>query len=292
MPSGDFDIRSDSFKRILTPDSKLTRLADGFGFTEGPVWFDDDGGYLLFSDILNERIMRWSATDGVSVFREKSGRSNGNYRDLQGRLVTAGHGNRNIMRTEPDGSVTVLAEGYQGKRFHSPNDIVVKSDGTIWFTDPPYAVTPEERELDATWVFRLDPETGEVSPATDELVRPNGLAFSPDESLLYVADSSDLHYIRVFDVVGGRLLRNGRIFAVVEPGIPDGFRVDTEGRVYTSARDGIQVFSPEAELLGKVLVDPAPANCCFGGPGKHTLYVTAHDALFSITLASSGAQRP
>ena len=291
MAPTDFDIRSPTFNDILAPDSKVEMLADGFGFTEGPVWFAEEE-CLLIADIFKGRIMRWSAKDGVSVFRENSGRSNGNYRDRQGRLVTAGHGSRSVHRTEADGSITILADRYHGKRFHAPNDIVVKSDGTIWFTDPPYGIKHEQRELEATFVFRLDPESGELTPVTDEPVMPNGLCFSPDEQLLYVADSSDLHYIRVFDVVEGRHLRKGRRFAVVEPGIPDGFRVDTEGRLYTSAGDGIQVFSPEAELLGKILVEKTPANCCFGGPGKHTLFITAHDALYSVTLASTGAQEP
>ena len=291
MSSNAFDIRTEAFNAIIMPDSRVEKLAEGFGFTEGPVWFDD-GDYLLLADIFNRRIMRWSAKDGVSVFREQSGRSNGNYRDLQGRLVTAGHASRSITRTEADGSVTVLADRYQGKRLNSPNDIVVKSDGSIWFTDPPYGVKPEARELEATWVFRLDPESGELTPVTDEPIMPNGLAFSHDESRLYVADSSDLHYIRAFDVVDGRRLAKGRVFAVIEPGIPDGLRVDTEGRVYTSAGDGIQVLSPEGELLGKILVEKTPANCTFGGPGRHTLYITAHDSLYSVTLASTGAQRP
>lgn len=266
----------------------MKKLADGFGFTEGPVWFDCEGGYLLFADIFNERIMRWSASQGVQVFRQQSGRSNGNFVDLEGRLVTAGHGSRNIHRTELDGTITVLAETYAGRRFNSPNDIVVKSDGSIWFTDPPYAKSDKERGLEATWVFRLEPESGKITPVTDELILPNGLAFSPDERLLYIADSSDLHYIRVFDVVDGKTLHRGRKFAIINPGVPDGLRVDNRGRLYTTAGDGIQVFSPDGRLLGKLLMNQAPANCCFGGADRQTLFITNHDAIYAIRLAARG----
>lgn len=291
MSNGDFEVRSEAFNAILTPDSKVEKVAGGFRFLEGPVWFAEDE-CLLFCDIFEAQIKRWSPRDGVSTFRENSGRSNGNFRDRQGRLVTAGHSGRNVTRTEPDGSLTVLVDRYQGKRLNSPNDIVVKTDGTLWFTDPPYGIKPEQRELPAAYVFRFEPDTGDLTPVTDDLAMPNGLCFSPDETLLYVADSSDRHHVKVFDVVDGRRLENGRIFAVVEPGIPDGIRVDTDGRLYSSAADGIHVYSAGGELLGKILVEQSPANCCFGGDGKHTLYITACEALYRVTLASSGAQTP
>ncbi|MEE9285486.1 MAG: SMP-30/gluconolactonase/LRE family protein [Dehalococcoidia bacterium] len=291
MSDSDFEVRSEAFNAILRPDSRVEKVADGFQFLEGPVWFAEEE-CLLFSDIFAAQIKRWSPRGGVSTFRAESGRSNGNYRDLQGRLVTAGHRGRNVTRTEPDGSLTVLADRYQGKRLNSPNDIVVKSDGALWFTDPPYGVKPEERELPAAYVFRLDPQAGELTPVADGFAMPNGLCFSPDETLLYIADSSDRHHVRVFDVVDGQRLANGRLFAVIEPGIPDGMRVDTDGRLYSTAGDGIQVFSAQGELLGKILVEKSPANCCFGGEGKHTLYITAQDALYRVTLASAGAQAP
>jgi len=213
--------------------------------------------------------------------------------------VSCEHGNRRISRTEPDGSVVTLVDRYDGNRLNSPNDLVVKSDGTIWFTDPPYGILSDheghkaESELGANYVFRFDPETGELRIVGDDFDRPNGLCFSPDESILYVADSGEPRHIRAFDVVDGEHISNGRIFAVVSPGIPDGFRVDTKGNLFTSAWDGIQVYSPEGELLGKVLVpEERTANCSFGGPDKSRLFITADRSLYSIKLNVTGAQTP
>ena len=285
MPEGDFEIKTGAFKAILAPDSKVEKLAGGFGFTEGPVWMGD---HLLFSDLHMDRIMRWSPKDGVSVFREPSGKVNGNTLDREGRLITCGHVSRNLQRTEASGEVTVLAESYQGKRLNSPNDAVVKSDGSIWFTDPPYGIEPHQQEQPAAYVFLLDPANAGLTPLAGDLSRPNGLCFSPDESLLYIADSSDRHHIRVFTVAGGDRLEGGDVFATIDPGIPDGMRVDTEGRLYSTAADGIHVFSPDGELLGKILTPEATANCCFGGDGRHTLFTTARTGLYAITLAAAG----
>ncbi len=289
--SGDFDVRTDAFKQILTPDSRVEEVAGGMIFTEGPVWFTD-GDYLLFTDVEAGKIMRWSAKDGLAVWREDSGHADGQSQDWQGRLVTAGFLSRVVSRTELDGSVTILAEGYQGKRFNSPNDITVKSNGTIWFTDPVggrrfpgFADLPAEQPKQ--YVFRMDPETRELTPVADDVQYPNGLCFSPDEKLLYIADSAG-RKVTVFDVQDDDTLANGQFFAAIEPGFPDGMRIDTEGRLYSTAADGIHVFSSQGGLLGKILVGQTPANCAFGGPGMHDLFLTAQHSLYKVTLASTG----
>lgn len=283
MPEGDFDIRSNGFKAILTGSSKVEKVAGGFGFTEGPVWMGD---HLLFSDLHKDRIHRWSQEEGLTVYREPSGKVNGNTRDLEGRLITAGHVSRNLQRTELDGSVTILAEHFGGMHLSSPNDVVVKSDGSIWFTDPPYTITPEQQELPANYVFRFEPNDGGIAPVVDDMDRPNGLCFSPDETLLYIADSARQH-IRRF-VVTGEKIEGGEVFATIDPGIPDGMRVDTDGRLYSTAADGIHVFAPDGELLGKILTPELTANCAFGGDGDHTLFITARTSLYAITLGSAG----
>lgn len=284
LPAGDFEIRADDFKAILTPESRVEKIAGGFGFTEGPIWMDD---HLLFSDLHKDRILKWTEGNGVSVFRDPSGKVNGNTRDLEGRLITAGHVSRNLQRTEMDGSVTVLAERYQDKLLNSPNDVVVKSDGSIWFTDPPYTITPEQQELPSNYVFRFDPLSGDMCPVAHDLDRPNGLCFSPDESLLYVADSARRN-IWMFAVVGGEHLGQGCIFTNIDPGIPDGIRVDTEGRLYSTAADGIHLFTPTGNLLGKILTPESPANCSFGGNGNHILFITARTSVYAVGLAASG----
>ncbi len=285
--SGTFEAYTDEFSKIVTPDSKLEKICEGLGFTEGPTWFSE-GDYLLFSDIRAAR-HRWSEKDGMTTYQWYPQRANGSTRDRNGLFVTCGHANRNVFRTEADGSVTVIADKHNGGRLHSPNDIVAKSDNTLWFTDPPYMVKPEEREQAANYVFRLDPN-GTLTPVIDSIEHPNGLAFSPDESLLYVADAyRDVSNIQVFDVNPDNTVSNGRFFCDVQPPIPDGFKVDTEGRIYTTAGDGIQVFSAAGELLGKILMDPHPANCTFGGRDKRTLYITAHDGVYRMNLAVTGA---
>ena len=293
-----FEVYDERFRQMLPEGAALERHFTGTAWAEGPIYFSDDD-YVLWSDIPNDRIMRWSVSEGASVFREPSGYTNGNYRDRQGRLVSCEHGNRRISRTEPDGSVVTLVDRYEGNRLNSPNDLVVKSDGTVWFTDPPYGILSNyeghkaESELGANYVFRFDPETGELRIVGDDFDRPNGLCFSPDESILYVADSGEPRDIRAFDVVDGERISNGRIFAVVRPGMPDGFRVDTRGNLFTSAWDGIQAYSPDGELLGKVLVpEERTANCAFGGPDKSRLFIAADRSLYSIKLNVTGAQTP
>ena len=292
MSAQDFEILSEAFRKVITPDSHVEKICDGLLVTEGPVWFAE-GDFFVFSDIRGDKLLRWTEKDGMSVFREPTGHANGNTLDRQGRLVTAGHASRNLYRTEKDGTITLLADTYKGKKLNSPNDVVVKSDDTIWFTDPPYAIQPEEQEQPANYVFRLDPD-GSLTPVADDLSRPNGLALSHDEKLLYIAEADhSISQIQAFDVKPDNTLANGRVFATISPGIPDGFRVDTEGRVYTSAADGVHVYTPEGELLGKILCEQSPSrNCTFGGPGKHTLFMTSGTGAFRVVLATTGAQTP
>ena len=293
-----FEVYDDRFRRMVPEGAKLTKHCSGMKWAEGPVYFAE-GSYVLWSDIPNDRIMRWSAADGCSVFRHPAGYTNGHYRDRQGRLVSCEHGGRRISRTEPHGTVVSLVNSYQGKKLNSPNDLVVKSDNTIWFTDPPYGILTDyeghqaESELGANYVFRFDPASDELEIVSDDFDRPNGLCFSPDESVLYISDTGEPKHIRAFDVVDGRHLSNSRVFAVVRPGAPDGFRADADGNIFTSAWDGVQVYSPESELLGKILVpEERTANCVFGGPDKDRLYIAADKSLYSIELNAVGAQTP
>lgn len=288
---------------LLRPDSKLAKHCTGCIWAEGPVYFSE-GDYLLWSDIPNNRMMRYSDADGMSVWREPSNFTNGHTRDLQGRLVSCEHGGRRVSRTEADGTVTNLVDNYQGKKLNSPNDVVVKSDGTIWFTDPPYGILSNhegyqaESEIGANYVYRLDPESGDLSVVADDFDKPNGIAFSPDENLLYIADTGASHdpdgphHIRVFDVVGGKSLANGRLFADVSPGLSDGFRPDQHGNIFTSSLDSIQVYAPDGTLLGKIMVPEKIANCTFGGPDKDRLWISASSSIYSIMMATKGVQHP
>jgi gluconolactonase len=282
------------FAKVVPGDAKLERLATGMSFTEGPVWFDDaDGGFLLFTDIPANQIKRWSAKAGLTVFRDNANYANGNTRDRDGRLVTCEHSARRVTRTEPDGTVTVLIDRYDGKRFNSPNDPVVKSDGTVWFTDPPYGLPKgEAQELDKQYVFRLDPKTKEVKPVAADFDRPNGLAFSPDEKKLYVADSGKPRHVRVFAVNPDNTLSGGDVFCTIDVGAPDGIRTDAAGRLYATAREGVHVFSPAGQLIGKILVPENTANVTFGGKNRDELYITATKSLYRIKLTTTGAQKP
>jgi gluconolactonase len=296
----EFDSR---FRDLLKPGAKLEQLATGAIWSEGPVFFHEDDS-VIWSDIPNDRLLRWSAKGGMTVWRQPSNFENGHYRDLEGRLLSCEHGGRCISRTEPDGRKITLVDRYQGKRFNSPNDLVVKSDGTIWFTDPPYGILSDhegykgESELGDCCVFRFDPRTGDLTIVTDEVVEPNGLAFSPDEGLLYIADTSVAfdpngnHHIVAFDVVDGRRLKNSRIFAVISPGIADGFRVDVHGNIFTSSADSVQVFAHDGSPLGKILIPEKVGNLTFGGPHKDRLYIAASSSLYSLHLNTSGVQRP
>ncbi len=285
----------------------IDRIATGFRWAEGPVYFRD-GGYLLWSDIPNNRMMRWLEEDGhVSVFRAPSNYSNGNTRDREGRLVTCEHDARRVTRTEHDGRITVLMDSYEGKKLNAPNDVVVASDGAVWFTDPGYGIDGEYEghtdrfELKAN-VYRLDPRTGRASVVADDFTRPNGLAFSPDEKLLYIVDTGITHggpsHIRVFEVAGNKL-RKGRVFAEdFAPGFTDGLRTDMRGNVWCSmgwadpAEDGARCYAPDGDLIGKVHLPESCANLCFGGKKRNRLFICGSTSIYALYVDVQGAQLP
>jgi gluconolactonase len=298
-PQSIFEIHDERFRRLTVGSSPLEELYSDCRWAEGPVWFADTQ-CLIFSDIPNERMLRWVPGGGISVFRSPSNFVNGNTRDRQGRLISCEHGGRRVVRTELDGSLTVLADQYRGKRLNSPNDVIVRSDDSIWFTDPTYGIMSDyegykaDPEQETRNVYRLDPHSGELEAVVTDFGQPNGLAFSPDESKLYVADSSSSHdikaprRIRVFDVADGGRLANGRVFCDIDCGVPDGFRADVQGNIWTSAGDGVHCFSPEGELLGKIKVPQVVANVAFGGPRRNCLFITASRSLYAVYLAVNG----
>lgn len=295
-----FEVVDPAFGHYVLGNAPVKQLATGFDWVEGPVWFGD-AGCLLFSDIPNNRIMRWTPDSGISTFRAPSHYANGHTRDRQGRLVSCEHGTRRVTRTEHDGSITVLADSYDGKPLNSPNDVVVKSDGSIWFSDPHYGIKTDYEGFKSAQenpcvVYRVDPESGAIKAVVSDMNCPNGLAFSPDESLLYVADtgrmfSDDAQHIRVYDV-DGDTTKNGRHFHTISPGCADGFRIDCDGNLWSSAADGVHCISPKGDLMGKILVPELVSNVCFGGRAKHELYITATTSIYKITLARNGIQTP
>ena len=297
--SSTYEIHDDRFRHLIVPSAGLEELYADCRWAEGPVWFADLN-CLIWSDIPNERMLRF-ANGTVSVFRASSNFSNGNTRDRQGRLISCEHGSRRVTRTEIDGSITVLADRYQGKRLNSPNDVVVRSDGSVWFTDPTYGIMSDyeghraDPEQPTRNVYRLDPATGEIDAVVTDFGQPNGLAFSLDENILYVADSSSSHdpkaprHIRAFDVIEGRRLVNDRVFCEINNGLPDGFRIDLGGNLWTSAGDGVQCFSPDGKLLGKILVPQTVANLTFGGPRRNRLFITASRSLYAVYTATNGS---
>lgn len=282
----------------------IERLTTGYRWCEGPVYFRDLR-CLVWSDIPNNRLMRWNEDDGsVSVFRQPSNYANGNTRDNAGRLVTCEHDSRRVTRTEYDGTITVIMDRYQGKPLNSPNDVVVSSDGAIWFTDPGYGIlgnyeSGAKRPLELpTNVYRVDPHSGKAAVVADDFQRPNGLAFSPDEKRLYVVDSGGPAHIRVFDVANGARLAGSRVFAECKPGTADGVRTDTGGNVWCSQGwgdprdDGVRCHAPDGTLIGKILLPETAANLCFGGPKKNRLFICASTSVYAVYLNDVGAQAP
>jgi gluconolactonase len=262
-------------------------LATGFQFTEGPVWMPD--GYLLFSDIPANRIYKWTLGGRAEVWREPSGNSNGLTIDRQNRLIACEHGNRRVSRTEVDGAVVALADRYQDKRLNSPNDVVVKSNGTIYFTDPPYGIEPKEREQPCNGLYRILPD-GALELLIDDFDRPNGLAFSPDESILYVDDSPRRH-VRAFDVRPDGTLTGSRVIADMDhpqPGSPDGMKVDVEGHLYVTGATGIWIFEPDGTCLGVIVTPERPANCSWGDVDRKSLYITARTSLYRVRVKVPG----
>ncbi|MEJ6484195.1 SMP-30/gluconolactonase/LRE family protein [Nostoc punctiforme UO1] len=292
VPVHKFYKKQDNLQNILEKNTQVEKIAKNFKFTEGPLWHPD--GFLLFSDIPANTIYKWQPNQKLQIFRRHSGNANGNAFDQQGRLVTAEHGNRRVSRTEENGKLVTLVSHYQGKRLNSPNDLIVKSDGSIYFTDPPYGIKPQQEELGFYGVYRLTSD-GKLTLLVKDFVRPNGIAFSPDEAKLYVNDSEKGH-IRVFDVNSNGLLKNGRIFAQQKypgkEGVPDGMKVDIKGNVYSTGPGGVWVFSPAGNLLGIIEVPEVPANLAWGDNDYKTLYITARNSLYRIRLKNPGEGYP
>lgn len=295
-----YKIVDEAFRNLILANVTLGKISSGHLWTEGPVWFPAHN-CLLFSDIPNEKIYRWLTDGSVSEFRDRSNYSNGHTRDLEGRLVSCQHGTRSVTRTEHDGSITTLADVHEGKKLNSPNDVVIKSDGTVWFTDPSYGILTDyegyksEREQSGNYVFRLDPFDGELNIVAEGFTQPNGLAFSADEKLLYVAESGRSHdpdtrtVLKVFDVLDTGSLTNGREFAEIDPGIPDGLRVDRDGHLWVSAADGVHCLASDGRLLGKIHVPETVSNLAFGGPRGNLLFITATSSVYAIHVNAASA---
>lgn len=281
---------TNAFDKIFVPSSKLSSLATGFKFVEGPVWIPKDGGLLIFSDIPAGELKCWSVeSDEISVYRQPSNGANGNCLDLDGRVISAEHEGRRLSIQQTDGTWAVLVDSVDGKKFNSPNDVVVKQDGTVWFTDPDYGLAGRPKEVAGNYVYRFDPKTKRTTVVSDALERPNGICFSPDEKRLYVADSGSQPMVVVFDVHSDGTLGAGLKLCDIKKGVPDGMRCDADGRLYVAVGDGVRICDPEGKLLAKILVPETPANLCFGGKDFKTLFVTAKTSLYAIRLGVRGA---
>jgi gluconolactonase len=301
-------IRDERFRRVVGHDAPVEELATGFDFTEGAVWNHVEG-HLIFSDMPGDVMRSWTTADGIQVFRQPSNMANGNTFDLQGRLITCEHATSRVTRTEHDGSITVLMDSFEGKRLSSPNDVVVHSDGSVWFTDPGYGIMLNyegqvaEAEL-PTRVYRLDPDSGEATIVADDFLRPNGLCFSPDEELLYIVDTGSSHdpngpsHIRVFDVTADNRLENGRLFVDMKPGMADGIRCDEDGNLWAAAGwagpgfDGVHCYAPDGTRIGQIHLPEICANLCFGGAGKNRLFMAGSQSLYAVYVETAGAQQP
>lgn len=301
MAAADYEVLDARFARLVKGSAAVDRLYSGCRWAEGPAWFPA-GRSLIWSDIPNDRMLRYDAADGsVSVFRAPCGYANGNIMDRAGRLVSCEHGERRVSRTEHDGRIITLVDSHDGKKLNSPNDLVEKSDGSIWFTDPVYGIESDyeghkaEREQAGNYVYRLDAR-GRLSVVADDFVQPNGLAFSPDEKLLYVADTGRSHvkdgprHIRVFAVGEEGRLSGGAVFAECDAGLFDGFRLDSAGRIWTSAGAGVQCYDPDGTLIGKINLPETVANLCFGGPKLNYLFICATSGLYGVRLVVNGAR--
>ncbi len=286
----------DDESSLIAPGSKVEKLAGGMKFTEGPVWLPKEGK-LVFSDIPNSKLMQWSEEDGLSVFRE-SENANGNILDLQGRIISCQHGARNVIRIEEDGSTRVLADKFDGKRFNSPNDVAVRSDGSLWFTDPPWGLTGPH-EIPGHWVYKLDPKTGDVDVIVKDLAMPNGIVFSPDESRLYIADTGgnsrhpdpSFHRapatIRCYEVSQEGEL--GKVLFHIDAG-SDGMAVDVKGNLYTTHAGKVYVYDPDGNEIEQIDVPEGPANVTFGGDDYRTLFITARNSLYGVRMKHAGAK--
>lgn len=305
MLDKDFLVLDDRFRRYAMGNVHIEKLWTGSRWAEGPAYFAA-GKYLIWSDIPNDRLLRYDETDGsVSVFQTPCYNQNGHTVDLEGRLIACEHRGRAVTRIEHDGSRKILADRFEGKKLNSPNDVVVKSDGSIWFTDPTYGIDGEYEgdyavsEIGACNVYRIDPSNGGVTAVITDMVRPNGLAFSPDEKILYVADTGLTHKpdcspdIRAYPVNSdGKGVGVGRRFVTCDQGLFDGFRVDVHGNIWSSAADGVHCFTPDGKLIGKILIPEVVANVTFGGRKRNRLYICGTTSLYSVYLNTQGALRP
>ena len=279
-----------AFAEVIAPDAVVKKLGGGYGWAEGPAFYD---GKFIFSDVTtgNGAVHTWTEAGGVGILRKPSNQANGHRVDPQGRLVACESSTRRVVRTEKDGTITVLADRYEGKRFNSPNDVVVRADGSIWFTDPPYNKPKDQpRELDENYVFCITPK-GELKTVADDFDMPNGVCFSPDQKTLYIADSGKPHHVRAFDVTEDWELTNGRVFCTIDPGAPDGIRCDEAGRFWSAAADGVHVFSTEGKLIGKIKVpEKQTANLSFGeSGGRPMLLMTACSGVYGVEVKVRGA---
>lgn len=302
MAGEHYDIRDERFRSLIHGNAQIDTLWSGGRWAEGPAYFAA-GRYLVWSDIPNDRLLRWDEASGaVAVFEQPCRNQNGHTVDQLGRMIACEHRGRCVSRYEIDGSRTILADSYAGKRLNSPNDVVVKSDGSIWFTDPSYGIDSDYEgdaapmEQDGRHVYCIDPASGAITRVVDDMKQPNGLAFSPDESMLFVADTGRTHFpdcqpkIRRYPLKpDGRSLGRGEDFIVCDTGLFDGFRLDSEGNIWASAGDGVHCYAPDGTLLGKILLDEVVANLCFGGPKRNRLFICATTTLRAIYVGARGA---
>ena len=302
MDATGFECLDERFRRLFIPTAHVDKLFTGCRWAEGPAYFPASRS-LIWSDIPNDRMLRLDECSGaVSTFRQPAGHSNGNTVDRSGRLVTCEHGGRRVSRTEFDGTVTTLADRYRGGRLNSPNDAVVKSDGSIWFTDPTYGIDSDyeghrgESEQAGNYVYRIDPATGAPEAVAKDFVQPNGIAFSPDERILYIVDTGRSHrpdgpaHIRSFAVDEAGKLRDRGVFADCTAGFFDGLRIDSDGRLWTSAGDGVHCYDPDGTLIGKIRIPEVVANVCFGGAKRNYLYICGTTSLYGVRLPVNGAK--
>ena len=286
--AADFDVVDRAeFAKLFPAGAKVEQIAKDLKFTEGPVWMPK--GFLVFSDIPANQLKRWEAKGGLTTFRENSQNANGNTLDAKGQLVTAEHGGRRVSRTDAAGQVTTVVDSFEGKKLNSPNDAVVKADGSIWFTDPDYGLAGRPKEQAGNYVYRFDPAAKKLDAVVKDFDKPNGLCFSPDESKLYVADSGAPRHIRVFPVTSAGL-GAGTVFAKIDKGGPDGIRCDARGRVWSSSGDGAQIFSPDGKLIARILLPQAAANLAFGGKGGRTLFLTARTGVYMVPTLATDAK--
>lgn len=289
LAAADFEaVDEKEYKKLFAGNAKVTRLATGMQFVEGPVWMP--GGFLVFSDIPANELKKWDGA-AVTTFRKPSQNANGNTLDRTGRLLTAEHGGRRVSMAGPDGNVETLVDAFEGKKLNSPNDVVVTRDGAVWFTDPDYGLAGRPKEQAGNYVYRFEPATKKLTAVVKDFDKPNGLCFSPDQKRLYVADSGAPRHIRMFDVAKDGTVTGGAVFAKIDKGGPDGIRCDAGGRVWSSSGDGAQVFGPDGRLIARILLPEAAANLEFGGKDGKTLFLTARKSLYAVETKVRAAKR-